>query len=197
VALPNTTSIGDVSSTEIGYLDGVTSSIQTQLGNKQNTVANVSDTEIGYLDGVTSLIQTQLNAKQGTVANVSDTEIGYLDGVTSAIQTQLNAKANNTQTIATPTFSTNNYSLLSTDKDKILLASNGSTAGTITISSGVFSVGDVLTIVQTGSGQLTLTASSTTINSQGSKLKLNGQYASCQVICTAANTFLVIGNLAA
>lgn len=31
VALPATTSIGDVSSTEIGYLDGVTSSIQTQL----------------------------------------------------------------------------------------------------------------------------------------------------------------------
>lgn len=34
VALPATTSIGDVSSTEIGYLDGVTSSIQTQLNSK-------------------------------------------------------------------------------------------------------------------------------------------------------------------
>jgi len=66
VALPSTTSIGDVSSTEIGYLDGVTSSIQTQLGNKQNTVANVSDTEIGYLDGVTSLIQTQIDGKIST-----------------------------------------------------------------------------------------------------------------------------------
>ena len=31
VAMPSDTSIGDVSSTEIGYLDGVTSSIQTQL----------------------------------------------------------------------------------------------------------------------------------------------------------------------
>ena len=31
VTLPSTTSIGNVSSTEIGYLDGVTSSIQTQL----------------------------------------------------------------------------------------------------------------------------------------------------------------------
>lgn len=34
VALPSTTSIGDVSSTEISYLDGVTSSIQTQLNSK-------------------------------------------------------------------------------------------------------------------------------------------------------------------
>ena len=32
--LPSTTSIGDVSSTEIGYLDNVTSSLQTQLNNR-------------------------------------------------------------------------------------------------------------------------------------------------------------------
>jgi hypothetical protein len=35
VVLPATTSIGDVSSTEIGYVDGVTSSIQTQLDTKE------------------------------------------------------------------------------------------------------------------------------------------------------------------
>lgn len=92
VTLPTDTSVGDVSSTELGYLNGVTSAIQTQLDGKQAVVANVSDTEIGYLDGVTSAIQTQLNGKQAVVANVSDTEIGYLDGVTSAIQTQLDAK---------------------------------------------------------------------------------------------------------
>jgi len=55
--------------------------------------STVSSTELGYVDGVTSSIQTQLNGKQATVANVSDVEIGYLDGVTSSIQTQLDAKA--------------------------------------------------------------------------------------------------------
>jgi hypothetical protein len=35
VTLPSTTSIGNVSSTEIGYVDGVTSSIQTQLDAKE------------------------------------------------------------------------------------------------------------------------------------------------------------------
>lgn len=35
--LPSTTSIGSVSSTEIGYLDGVTSAIQTQLNAKLGT----------------------------------------------------------------------------------------------------------------------------------------------------------------
>ena len=37
VVLPSTTSIGSVSSTEIGYIDGVTSSIQTQLDTKAST----------------------------------------------------------------------------------------------------------------------------------------------------------------
>ena len=85
---------------ELNYVNGVTSAIQTQINNKQATVANVSDVEIGYLDGVTSSIQTQLNGKQATVANVSDVEIGYLDGVTSSIQTQIDTKAPS----ASPTF---------------------------------------------------------------------------------------------
>ena len=81
-----------VTSTELGYVDGVTSAIQTQINAKQAVVSGVNDTEIGYLDGVTSAIQTQLNAKQAIVSGVDDTEIGYLNGVTSAIQTQLNQK---------------------------------------------------------------------------------------------------------
>lgn len=59
----------------------------------QTVISGLSNTELGYLDGVTSSVQTQLNAKQATVSGVSDTEIGYLDGVTSSIQTQLGAKA--------------------------------------------------------------------------------------------------------
>lgn len=76
----------------------------------QERVTDVSDTEIGYLNGVTSSIQTQIDTKSpsasptftGTVTLPSDTsigsvtatEIGYLDGVTSSIQTQINSKAN-------------------------------------------------------------------------------------------------------
>jgi hypothetical protein len=38
VVLPSTTSIGPVSSTEIGHLDGVTSAVQSQLNGKAATV---------------------------------------------------------------------------------------------------------------------------------------------------------------
>ena len=80
------------------------------------SATGATSTELGYLAGVTSAIQTQLNNKQaaagptftGTVTlpsttaigTVTSTEIGYLDGVSSAIQTQLDAKA----TLAGPTF---------------------------------------------------------------------------------------------
>lgn len=47
----------------------------TALAGKQAIVSGVSDTEIGYLDGVTSAIQTQLNSKidkvNGTVTTAS------------------------------------------------------------------------------------------------------------------------------
>jgi hypothetical protein len=62
------------------------------LANAGTALTTVSATELGYLDGVTSAVQTQINAKQATVSGVNDTEIGYLDGVTSAIQTQINAQ---------------------------------------------------------------------------------------------------------
>ena len=145
--------VSAVTSTELGYLDGVSSAIQTQLNAKQATITGaattiddtdltasralvssgsgkvavsaVTSTELGYLDGVTSAIQTQftaaetrrtnniagavstittsdLTASRAMVTNgsgkvavsaVTSTELGYLDGVTSAIQTQLDAKS--------------------------------------------------------------------------------------------------------
>jgi hypothetical protein len=62
------------------------------LANAGTALTTVSATELGYLDGVTSAVQTQIDAKQAVVSGVNDTEIGYLDGVTSAIQTQINGR---------------------------------------------------------------------------------------------------------
>lgn len=53
VTLPSTTSIGNVSSTEIGYLDGVTSSIQTQINGKESSLGNPSTD--GYVLSSTAL----------------------------------------------------------------------------------------------------------------------------------------------
>lgn len=60
------------------------------LANAATALNAVTATEIGFIDGVTSAIQTQLDGKQAINAAVSTTELGYLDGVTSPIQTQIN-----------------------------------------------------------------------------------------------------------
>ena len=90
VSLPADTSIGDVSATEIGYVNGVTSDIQTQLDAKLAS-ATASST-YAPIDSPTFTTAATLPA-QTDIGTVSATEIGYLDGVTSAIQTQIDAKA--------------------------------------------------------------------------------------------------------
>jgi hypothetical protein len=175
------------------------------------TLGDVTNTEFGYLDGVSSSIQTQLNAKAplasptftGTVTvpatiTAPSSVVLTLPTTTGTLATtaDLTSYAPLLQTTTTPTFTSNAYTLQAGDKDKVILASNSSTAGTITIPTGTFATGTVLTIVQTGTGQITI-ASSGTLNSNGAKYKLNGQFASCQIIVTATNTFLLIGNLAA
>jgi hypothetical protein len=85
-------SVSAVTSTEIGYLDGVSSAVQTQLDAKQATItgsATTIDTE--SLTASRAIIS---NASQKiAVSDVTNTELGYLDGVTSAVQTQMDTKA--------------------------------------------------------------------------------------------------------
>ena len=81
--------IGNVDNTEIQYLNGVTSAIQTQIDTKlaSSTAASTYAPIAGAtLTGTVTLPSTT------SIGNVSATEIGYVDGVTSAIQTQLDAK---------------------------------------------------------------------------------------------------------
>jgi hypothetical protein len=110
--------ISNATSTEIGYLSGVTSGIQTQLNSKQATISNATSTEIGYLSGVTSGIQTQLNSKQATISNATSTEIGYLSGVTSGIQAQLNGKLSSATGAASTIIS------LPLDQNRMLMSEN-------------------------------------------------------------------------
>tara|TARA_Y100000994_G_scaffold210597_1_gene184562 strand:- start:319 stop:2061 length:1743 start_codon:yes stop_codon:yes gene_type:complete len=58
---------------EINKLDGMTSS-KAELNVLTGIPATLTPTEVGYVDGVTSAIQTQLDAK-GTVSNLADLSI--------------------------------------------------------------------------------------------------------------------------
>ncbi|MDC3305078.1 hypothetical protein OAV13_01000, partial [bacterium] len=91
--------VSAVTATELGYLDGVSSAIQTQINSKQATITGAA----------TTIDDTNLTASRAVVSDgsgkiavsaVTSTEIGYLDGVSSAIQTQLDAKGTTTEDTA-------------------------------------------------------------------------------------------------
>jgi hypothetical protein len=86
VSLPNTTSIGDVSAAEIGYLDGVTSSIQTQLTDLDTTKADIeSPTFTGTVSGITSSM-----VGLGNVDNTSDLDKPISTDTQAALDAKLN-----------------------------------------------------------------------------------------------------------
>jgi hypothetical protein len=210
------TALSTVDATELGYLNNVTSAIQTQLDAKltsstaattyQAINANVNTTELGYLDGVTSAIQTQLNAKQAVVSGVDDTEIGYLNGVTSAIQTQIDTKASTssvsakTDKILTRTTQTGtSYTLVLGDADTMVTLTN---AGAITLtvplnSSVAYPVGTQIHLLQGGAGQVTVAGASgvTVVSTPG--LKLRAQWSSATCIKLTSDSWVLVGDLSA
>lgn len=72
VTLPSTTSIGAVSSIELGYLDGATSNIQTQLSNKANLA---SPTFTGTPSAPTAAVGTN-TTQVATTAFVNQNALG-------------------------------------------------------------------------------------------------------------------------
>jgi fructose-specific component phosphotransferase system IIB-like protein len=83
--------VSAVTDTELGYLDGVTSAVQTQIDGKQATITGAA----------TTIDSSNLTANRAVVSNssgkvavsaITSTELGYLDNVSSNIQTQLDGK---------------------------------------------------------------------------------------------------------
>lgn len=83
--------VSAVTATELSYLGGVTSAIQTQLNGKQATITGAATTIIS--DDLTKSRTLVSNGSGKVVASsVTTTELGRLSGVTSNVQTQLDGK---------------------------------------------------------------------------------------------------------
>lgn len=90
------------------------------------------------------------------------------------------------------------YTLADTDASKVVTASNAG-AITITVPPATYVAGDIVTVIQTGAGQVTFAeGSGVTINSTGTAdaPKLRAQYSAAQVICVASNSFVIVGDIA-
>ena len=91
------------------------------------------------------------------------------------------------------------YTLVAGDLNDLVTLNNAG-AITLTLPPSVFSANDTINIAQIGAGQVTFAQGvGVTINSTGATAtapKLRVRYSSASVICTAANTFLVVGDIA-
>ena len=113
VVLPSTTSIGNVSATELGYVDGVTSAIQTQIDSKLSlaggtmtgalTLSGAPSSDLhaatkAYVDNVTAGINFHQPVRVATTGNITLSGTQTIDGVAVIAGDRVLVKDQTTQT---------------------------------------------------------------------------------------------------
>jgi hypothetical protein len=156
----------------------------------------------GSTSGTTTL---QATAVAGTnTLSLPPTTSDTLVGV-AASQT-LTGKTLTSPTITTPTLRLSinaqtgtTYTLVAADASYKLVTASNALGITVTVPPSVFTAGDVINLQQIGVGQVTFAqGAGVTITSTGATAtapKLTAQYSACSIICTASNTFTVIGDI--
>jgi hypothetical protein len=162
-------------------------------------------TNFGWVMPTPTDLVTDLPADFAVFGQGVDTSFQYLKGGTTG---QVLSKTSNTDLAFTwieqddTTLSFNaqtgtTYTLVAGDVGKLVTTSNAS-AVTVTIPAGVFAVGNVINIQSIGVGLTTISGGSVTITSTGATSTapvLRARYSACSVICTASNTFTIVGDL--
>jgi hypothetical protein len=133
-------------------------------------------------------------------ATTSDTLVG------KATTDTLTNKTLTSPTITTPTQrltlnaqTGTTYSLVIGDATYKLVTCSNAAAITVTVPPSLFAIGDTINIQQIGAGQVTFAqGAGVTITSTGATSaapNLRAQFSACTVICTASNTFTIVGDL--
>lgn len=172
------------------------------LTNFQGAVTPVVSIGFGGSTSGTTTVQATAVAGTNTLtlpATTSDTLVGKattdtLTNKTLTTPTINSAKINlafNAQTGTT-------YTLVASDSSKLVTASNAA-AIVITIPPAIFAAGEQINVQQIGAGQVTFAAGTgVTVTSTGATSAapvLRAQNSACTIICTASNTFTVIGDI--
>jgi len=140
----------------------------------------------------TDLDFTWINNDQGDITAVNTAVTSGLTGGASSGAVDLSLFLNfNAQTGTT-------YTLVSTDLNKLVTSSNAS-AVIITVPPSVFSAGQQINVQSIGVGLTSFAqGAGVTITSTGATASapiLRARYSACTIICTASNTFTIIGDL--
>jgi hypothetical protein len=162
-----------------------------------------------FRDGVTtanaaipaSTLTTKGDLLSRTSATLTRLGVGSNGQVLSADSTAATGLAWTTPVNQNLTFNakTANYSLLSTDVNKLVTMSNSSTL-TVTVPNGVFGSGEQINVQGIGTGLVQIrndgTTTLTSIGATSGAPNLRAPFSACTIVCTGTNTFTVIGDLA-
>ena len=158
------------------------------------TTAKIADANVTAAKLASNSVETakitDLNVTTGKIADSAVTQAKMADRAIGSAE--LDNLTLNAQTGTT-------YTLVLTDAHKLVTLSNAS-AITLTVptnASVAFDIGDQVNLLQLGAGQVTVGGAGVTLRSQGSKLKLNGQYSTATLVKIASDEWVLIGNTAA
>lgn len=170
---------------------------------------------LGFSGSTSGTTTVQATAVAGTTTltlpAATDTLVGKAtaDTLTNKILTSptISSATISSPTITTPTLrlalnaqTGTTYTLVAADASYKLVTASNAAAITVTVPPSVFTAGDVINLQQIGAGQVTFAqGAGVTITSTGATStapKIRAQFSACSVICTASNTFTIVGDIA-
>lgn len=181
-------------------LGGTTGQILSKATNADMDFTWITN-DIGDITAVTAGTGLSGGGTSGAVTLSIDSSVATLTGSQTLTNKTLTAPVINggliNLTLNAQTGTT--YTTVAADSGKLVTLSNGSSI-TVTLPPSVYAVGEQINFVQLDVGQVTFAqGAGVTIVSAGataSAPKIGKRYAAATAICTASNTFLVIGAVA-
>ena len=167
------------------------------LANASAGLSAVSGAELGYLDGVTSAVQTQIDTKLAT-ATAASTYLTTSTAASTYLASSTAATTYAPLNLVTSAQTASYTLVLADASKLVEVSNASANNLTVPLNSSVaFPVGTQINILQTGAGQTTVVATGgVTINATPG-LKLRAQWSSATLIKRATDTWVLIGDLSA